>query len=179
MPQVYTIDYPNGTVTTISNFTLRVPRGMEEKVVCVVSHPALPSDKYLSEFLKDTRFSFRRQHMLYKQISEGFIAKWKSMSKLQRAANLIGQGRGFQSLVYKIAEIWVQKFSLKYIPPFPPGIEIHFGCTKPRYDLIEVVMTSSLSREGGTQQAPPTTGFLQKSTGGGGAKTSHPAIVEQ
>ncbi|XP_073473423.1 OX-2 membrane glycoprotein-like isoform X2 [Aquarana catesbeiana] len=54
MPQVYTIDYPNGTVTTISNFTLRVPRGMEEKVVCVVSHPALPSDKYLSEFLKDT-----------------------------------------------------------------------------------------------------------------------------
>ncbi|XP_040195411.1 OX-2 membrane glycoprotein-like [Rana temporaria] len=53
-PQVYTIDYPNGAVTTISNFTLRVPRGMEEKVVCVVSHPALPSDKYLSGFLKDT-----------------------------------------------------------------------------------------------------------------------------
>ncbi|XP_072277772.1 OX-2 membrane glycoprotein-like, partial [Pyxicephalus adspersus] len=52
--QMYTIKNPNGTETTISNFTHKVTENRDEKVICVVSHPTLHSDIYLSTFLDDT-----------------------------------------------------------------------------------------------------------------------------
>ncbi|KAM5180813.1 OX-2 membrane glycoprotein-like [Mantella aurantiaca] len=51
-PETYTTANLNGTVTTISNFTLTGRTG--GKVICVVRHPALHPDRYLSAFLEDT-----------------------------------------------------------------------------------------------------------------------------
>ncbi|XP_072254452.1 CD226 antigen-like [Pyxicephalus adspersus] len=61
---MYTIKNPNGTETTISNFTHKVTENRDEKVICVVSHPTLHSDIYLSTFLDDTRLEEYSVHLI-------------------------------------------------------------------------------------------------------------------
>lgn len=54
-PETYTIINSNTTETVISNFTLTISTMRDVPVTCVVQHPSLSSERYLSTVIEGTR----------------------------------------------------------------------------------------------------------------------------